>query len=443
MRLMKVKITTHHQVKNSGWFSVFPEKTLLAGKAGTGKAAILKGIEVINPLGRDRIEFPSEEYPQYLRVGGFQRRIIPEKKTCSFAVFVCDDALRNKLIDIDPVFAETDRIEVGRRMDARRWMTFVEIAGSARWQEIAEDMRFLKDKVAKRKEGAETVREFERFATLKKTDRIKGDVAVFIDNWLKRVTSYLSEQHQEIIDRCLFVAGREERAKQARKVVYEHLPFLICFAGKDAIMPAIPFEKLFPGAGKIPEIERGIVQRSLFEILTAWAERKSIPLDNFDTFCQELFTCRDSLASRLSNQIRQYYPGETGRIAFRKSESGLELVYIDTTEDEIRIAGRNQVIWWLLDLLILINCAALRKDIPPILLLVEPEDGLTTDARDMVHAVIARLAADYQILYSSSSEETAHQENYHNIALVNYDEMAGSQVVSWNISDEKIKKAFS
>jgi len=227
MRLLRGKIAGHFVVKNSDWFTCDRQLTLIVGEEGSGKTTILRGLRSICPPLYDESPAPFADYPRFVSKAGYQRKVLVEKKTAVIAVFVCDDSLREELVAIDPVFNETDRIEVGRRLDASSWMTFIEIAASSRWSELVDDMEQLRKAERGRGDG-ELGGLFAVCDTLQPTDRIEGKVAADLRNLLAKANKKLTEDSDlhGVIDRARFLVDRAERFTAARELVRKRLPFM-------------------------------------------------------------------------------------------------------------------------------------------------------------------------------------------------------------------------
>ncbi len=235
MKLIKAKVAGHHVVKNSGWFSLNKKLTILAGPDGSGKTTILKSLLTINPVEVQEQFYTLSDYPDHFFTKGYRRQINPSKKTIAFGVFTCSRKLLYRLGAIDPVLFETDRIEVGRRLDLSRWITFVEIATSTRWSEIAEDFYSFRDFLTSQTGTQELSDRFDLIKALKKTDRIKGEAAEKLNSLLKDAEKFIDAKHRSLFDSIHFGVNRSERFKNARQDVSENLPFFYYFSGSQLL----------------------------------------------------------------------------------------------------------------------------------------------------------------------------------------------------------------
>jgi hypothetical protein len=228
VRLIQTKVRCVEGVRDTEWFVPGRETTVIFGPKGSGKKHLLLAMEGLNPLYEITEETPFARHPEVWQQGSYTRRVIPEKKTAVFMVFSSEPDLVRELDSIDPALIETNRIEVGRRLDYSRWITFVEISASSRWSEIVEQMQQLHTLSASMNNLPESVVQSDVFAALVGTDRIKGTVADECREWLNAVGSCLPVESKTLVDKCLHIVDRAERFRTAREKVEQWLPPTIC-----------------------------------------------------------------------------------------------------------------------------------------------------------------------------------------------------------------------
>lgn len=227
MRVIQAKVRCVDGVLDTGWFVPGRETTVIFGPPGSGKAKLFQALQALNPLYEITHEKPFAGHPDTWHQGAYTRRVIPEKKTAVVMVFSAEPEHVLELERIDPVLIETDRIEVGRRLDYSRWTTFVEISASTRWSDISEQMHRLRMRLAGRTNLPEAALQDAFFTQLNGSDRLKGETADACRHWLEAVAPLLPTSDGETFRECLSGVGRAERFTLARKKVAEWLPLTI------------------------------------------------------------------------------------------------------------------------------------------------------------------------------------------------------------------------
>ena len=249
MRLLRGKVGGHFVIRNSDWFTCDRQLTVITGPEGIGKTTLLRALRSISPPAFDDDAAPFADYPKFFHRGGHLRKVMASKKTAVIAVFVCDEELRAALAKIDPVFYETDRIEVGRRLDATRWITFVEIASSSRWSELSDDMELLRKAVRERNSEAEFAEGFAFNDSLLPTDRIKGKIAERLQQLVVRVGERFTDDKElgTVLQRAAFIINRANRFHRAQQLVRIHLPVILHMEGKNLLQGEIDLDGSNPG----------------------------------------------------------------------------------------------------------------------------------------------------------------------------------------------------
>lgn len=257
MRLIQAKVRCVEGVTDTGWVVPGRQTTVIYGPTGSGKSFLLKALQALNPVYEIDFEKPFSNHPRVWQQGKYSRRVIPEKKTAVFMVFSAQPNLVRELDNIDPALIETDRIEVGRRLDYSRWITFVEISASTRWCEIADMMKTVRSHLQQSGQGAALAQKAEFVDSLAKTDRVKGEVARECTHWLNAISDYLSEEDGPLFDKCMQRVGRAQRFGIARKRVEEWLPPTIAVSRELIIRDDYPFslfEIQSPGSDPIIDL---------------------------------------------------------------------------------------------------------------------------------------------------------------------------------------------
>lgn len=261
MRLIQAKVRCVEGVVDSGWLVPGRQSTVIYGPVGSGKRHFLKALEALNPVYDITFENPFVNHPEVWQQGKYKRRVFPERKTAVLMVFSAQPNLVRELDSIDPALIETDRIEVGRRLDLSRWITFVEISASTRWSEIADQMKTLRERLQHSGKGVELLSQADFIDMLATSDRVKGEVAVTCVNWLNSVADVLTEDDRSLLDVCIQKTQRAERFITARQKVEEWLPPTIAVHKEQSIRAHYPFsllEKVDTGCDPVVSLMRKI-----------------------------------------------------------------------------------------------------------------------------------------------------------------------------------------
>lgn len=241
MRLIKARVRCVKGVNDSGWFVPGRETTVIFGPPHSGKSHLLRALQALNPPYDISRERPLDNHPPTWHQGDYSRRVFPQKKTAVFMIFSAEPKHVAVLGQIDPDLIETDRIEVGRRLDYSRWTSFVEISASARWSEIAESMQRLHAGFA----GRSDLPDSSFLTRLDPADRLKGEAADNCLRWLHAIEPLVVPNDRETYQRCLTEAGRRGRFLLAEKQVAEWLPLTLYLDPEQEVQSAYSYADIF------------------------------------------------------------------------------------------------------------------------------------------------------------------------------------------------------
>ena len=224
MRLLQVKMRGLGELPESDWLRLGPLTNLFSFKNPSSGRLFLQAVESLNPPGDCRVEQPFSRLPEEIITREGQRKIVrPAKRTIALGIFDCPPGLIRDLGQITPPLYETDRIEVGRRLDYSRWINFVELASSSRWSEISPELRRLCEQLDPGYPGGEMIRNF--LDTMADTDRLHGDAAWQLEIWLTRLKD---DQHNiGDVEALIEKVARWRRFGAARRLVEEQLPLIM------------------------------------------------------------------------------------------------------------------------------------------------------------------------------------------------------------------------
>lgn len=232
MKLIQARIRGLSPLTASRWFELSPHLNLLQFPDRKYGKNFLQTLQTINPTYTIKTVKPFAHFPEFIEQGGYTRRVNPAKRTVALAVFSANPSLVKELATVSDWLYETDRIEVGRRLDYSRWINFVELASSTRWSEISADMQTLLDQ-AHRLAPELATPPAHILRTLRPTDRIKNELQDQLAHWLQNLPSELQRSSRQLIETTLAAVMRAEHFKAARKIVRTRLPLFVVLGGSE------------------------------------------------------------------------------------------------------------------------------------------------------------------------------------------------------------------
>jgi len=227
----KAKVRGLGDVIDSDWFDIGKHITFFRLPEEFNRKGFAEALQTINPpyLLSDREPF--KNYPEIYRQGKYQKRVRPEKRTVALSIFTATSELVHLLAQMSSHLYETDRVEVGRRLDHSRWVNFVEIASSTRWSEVEKRMRQLMEVQPLEESSALS----KRILSLKPTDRIKDELVSMFNEYLHKIQ--VNHSNQTWLDLCeelLLDVNRQVHFNKAKEQVEAVLPCFHLFSFESA-----------------------------------------------------------------------------------------------------------------------------------------------------------------------------------------------------------------
>jgi hypothetical protein len=226
MKLIQARLRGYGPIMASRWFDLSPRLNLLHYPDDGGRDLFLRTLATINPRSLCPDTSPFAELPPFIERQGLIARIHPEKRTVALATFGASADLVRELAAVSPHLYETDRIEVGRRLDSTRWINFVEVASSTRWSEIAEGLQQLMNLV-KKDMPERTASLADSIASLQPSDRIKDGRDTILAEWLQTLPTALTGNSRQLVEDLLTAVLRAEHFRTARRIVEKRLPLFM------------------------------------------------------------------------------------------------------------------------------------------------------------------------------------------------------------------------
>lgn len=223
MRLLQLKIRGLGNLPETDWLQAGRRLTVISSANRQRSALVQTAIEALNPVIPCRDSRPFDKIPlETTTRNGYRKVIDPAKRTIVFGIYDSPSSLVHELGDITAPLYETDRIEVGRRLDLSRWINFVELASSSRWSDVSEEISRLLSMAEGINAGGNEVASL--IDSLTDTDRLKGETADRLAAWLIELKNRLPDQD---ISDTLEKVERWQRFKSARRLVEKRLPLMI------------------------------------------------------------------------------------------------------------------------------------------------------------------------------------------------------------------------
>ncbi len=230
MKLIQARIRGLDALAESRWFDLNPHLNLFRFPEQRHGRKFLRILQTINPTYAIDSVKPFADFPEYIEQDGHSKRVSPAKRTVALAVFGATPLLVKELAAISPLLYETDRIEIGRRLDYSRWINFVELASSTRWSEISGSVQTLLDKEQRlAPERATPLLDVVR--NLNPTDRVKDKLQELLNDWLRKLPSSLRKSSRELIETTHTAVLRADYFQIARKIVRNRTPLFVIIGG--------------------------------------------------------------------------------------------------------------------------------------------------------------------------------------------------------------------
>ena len=243
MKLIQAKLRGTGPLLESNWFELstgLNQFHFVDQQKGT---AFLRAVQSLYPPVSCKITDPFKPLPHYEKRGPHTRHIQPAKRTIALGVFGATPILVKELGLLDQNLYETDRIEIGRRLDYSRWLNFVELSSSTRWEEmetgVKELLLPLQQTYPDRYNNM-----LSRINDIKGTYRVKDDLAAD----LLALFIFLTEQQKNtpLFQETVALIKRATHFQTARAVVLKRIPFLIYFNSQGEVAAPISTEQLLP-----------------------------------------------------------------------------------------------------------------------------------------------------------------------------------------------------
>ncbi len=398
MDLKQIKISGHRQLVNTDWVLVRGRENIIAGHPDSGGEAFLKCLQAINPPAIHSPP-PFDDFLTYREVNGVKKKVLPHKKTAVFTVFICDEELRKKLVEIDQIFYETDRIEVGRRLDGSRWITFVEISDYSRWSEIEQSMNKLR-RTADNEGLTDISEDFDKITHgVLPTTRIKGEITRTLENWLLDLEMHLGSKTLGTWKDTIYKVRRSKRFDKARKVVSKHLPVFIYFSD----------DFLFPSKLELIPQDFSATQEQI-------VSPEKLPEKYISLLLKDQKA--ENVAIQFQNFLEKLDIKSIPEIKLSLDEESLELFSIDKAGIETSFDNCQYELRWLFSLFVVLAVQILPSGKKAILLLENPAENEPPVKQKQFRSILQKLSIKYKLILTTSSIHILDKDRLKNVKLI-------------------------
>lgn len=223
MKIDQIKLRGLGDTPECGWLELDPNLTRIHFQKSASRNGFLRAVETINPPYDCTIAQPFADYPNVIKRNGYTKLLSPGKRTILMCILEAAPGLVHQLAEISPLFYETDKIEVGRRLDYSRWLNFIELSSSSRFSEVSTEISSLLNNSLHPAERAKIRLCIEN---LKPSDRIKGSLQDSLSLWLEQLMNETPEK-QRLLSSLLSKVNRANHFRKARTLVGNHLPLSV------------------------------------------------------------------------------------------------------------------------------------------------------------------------------------------------------------------------
>lgn len=428
MRLVTARVQKYRSIRDTGWFEIEDNKTILVGPNEAGKTAVLRALQQIHPPPSvpnfDALrDYPRSEYND-ISTGAVK----PSDVTVSSAKF----ALEPEDLRVLPPGYEHATYEFHRKLDNNAWHNISGGPPNPTYDaKLSKD--FLRMAAYADKQHGEDNGAALPSAKLKTITEnwangqwIGVNDAKQLHDWLTEITTLIEEEDSTEDDRhtrLLEVVAIPSSRDKAVEALNKRLPVFVLFNNYFRVKPSIHLEHL------ATRLESNILDDDQYDYgnacllkLLGFSARE---LSDLGKAREPAATNQDALQGykdqldrrhyqlnaasvRLTNEIRTVWnPNpervEADRLRVHADMQYLKVVVEDDLGVEIELDQRSEGFQWLVSFFVVFFAEAADKHENAILLLDEPGLSLHGLKQRDFRATISRLAQKNQTLYTTHS----------------------------------------
>jgi AAA ATPase domain len=431
MRLKEARVTNYRSVRDTGWFEIEKDKTILVGINEAGKSAVLQALQQLNPP-NDAPKFdPLRDYPR----AKFNDITTGKVKATDTTVVQGKFVLEPNDITALPDGFHSCVYVVGRKLDNTAWHTLEDAPEVTKFGDVEKDLLRLAahadGRIPAPVEGAPAQPEpSEALSSIIKgwtpASSVAGDNAKHLEDWLKKTLPFIDEKAKDeevrydaLLRKVRIAAARDEVLSRLHK----SMPLFVLFNNYFRVRPLIHLDHLAQRIDqKVLDDEQydfgntcllkllGFTARQLSDLGRATeppagdatALRKY--RDQLDNRSYQL----NAASVRLTHEIRSVWrpdssKGEADRLRLQADQQYLKVVVEDELGVEIELDQRSEGFQWLVSFFVVFFAEAGDAHKNAILLLDEPGLSLHGLKQREFRNTISRLSEANQTIYTTHS----------------------------------------
>lgn len=459
MRLTAARVQKYRSIRDTGWFEVERDKTIMVGPNEAGKTAVLQALQQINaPQGVPRFDslrdYPRSEYNN-ISTGAVK----PSQVTVSSARFALDPG------DLEELPPGYDQVvyEYHRKLDNHAWHT---INGGP--PDLTFDAKLSKDftrmaAYADKQHDVVTDPELPsaKLASITKDwtsyRRIGVDDAKLLRAWLTEISTLIDEndstedeRHTRLLETVEIPVDKDK----ALSVLARRLPVFVLFNNYFRVKPSIHLDHL------ATRLESNILDDDQYDYgntcllkLLGFSARELSNLgkasepgvndvDALKVYKDQLDKRQYQLNAasvRLTQEIRSVWNpnperAEADRLRVLADMQYLKVVVEDDLGVEIELDQRSEGFQWLVSFFVVFFAEAASKHENAILLLDEPGLSLHGLKQRDFRATISRLAEKNQTIYTTHSPFLVGPDELDLVRVVEMTDRSTGTVIHTSIS---------
>lgn len=418
----------YRSIRDTGWFDVEPNKTIMVGPNEAGKTAVLQALQQIRPPAGVPNFDALRDYPRALYNNISTGKVDPSKVTVATARFTLEP---DDLVDL-PLGYENAVYEYGRNLDNSAWHQIIGGSAVPRFDVgLSKDLTRMAahaDKKYGDSDGDQRPSAKLKVITDNWTinESITTPKARQLRTWLNEIVPYVDEADSTEDDRhsrLLEIAALPETHDQALKTLDSRRPVFVLFNNYFRVKPSIHLGHL------ATRIESNVLDDDQYDYgnqcllkLLGFTSRELSDLgkavepnpsngdalqaykDQLDKRSYQL----NAASVRLTGEIRSVWNpnpkrAEADRLRVQADAQYLKVVVEDDLGVEIELDQRSEGFQWLVSFFVVFFAEAADKHENAILLLDEPGLSLHGLKQRDFRNTISRLAEKNQTLYTTHS----------------------------------------
>jgi predicted ATP-dependent endonuclease of OLD family len=431
MRLMKARVQKYRSIRDSGWFEIEPEKTILVGANEAGKTVLLEALQQLHKPSEIRGFDVLRDYPRSEYNDITKKRVDPKDVTVVEGHFLLEDEDKAA---VPAEFRDVTYV-LGRKLDNGAWHRLEGGPPRTSYAGIKKDLirlcAHIDARVPAPAEGATAAAPpSAELETVTKgwadEAEISGDRATKLTAWLKKTLPLVDESNsteQERHDRIVAAAGLAALRDQALTTLGSRIPVFVLFSDYFRVQPSIHLDHLarrletnvlddeyYDYGNKCLLQLLGFTARELSD-LGKVAEPQQNNRDALQQYKDQLDRRNYQLNAasvQLSREVRAvWYPdpkrAEADKLRVVADAQYLKVVVEDSLGVEIELDQRSRGFQWLVSFFVVFFAEAAEKHKNAILLLDEPGMSLHGLKQRDFRSTISRLAEKNQTIFTTHS----------------------------------------